>query len=109
MSNTLGNISGSLKQAFIDARDEHRKQFNDGEWSSRQPRGLPKYKIGDVIEFHAGGFGVIREVSIGNNGHANSYATNSIEGKPAHGRNKSAWHYEGDFKNWIAKSPLHTL
>ena len=105
MNNTLGN----LKQAFIDARDDHRKEFTDGEWAAQQPTGAPKYKIGDVIEFHAGGFGVIREVCMGNNGHANSYATDSIEGKPFHPRSKVAWHYEGDFKNWIAKSPLHKL
>ena len=109
MSNTLGEIPHDLRQAFIDARDDHRKQFNDGEWNSRQPRGLPKYKIGDVIEFHAGGFGIIRTVSTGAGGHANSYATGHIDGKPNHSKGKVAWHYEGDFKNWIAKSPLHTL
>lgn len=95
-----------LIKASISNRDDHRKQFNDGEWQNQQPRGLPKYKIGDVIEFHAGGFGVIREVR---KGHVPAYSTEEIEGKPFHPRSKVAWHYEGDFKNWIAKSPLHTL
>ena len=105
----LEEESIDLFQLFRDSREDHRKQFNDSEWQNQQPRGLPKYKIGDVIEFHAGGFGVIREVNTGQNGHVSSYATDSIEGKESHPKSKEAWHYEGDFKNWIAKSPLHTL
>tara|TARA_R110000851_G_scaffold111034_1_gene233982 strand:+ start:123 stop:458 length:336 start_codon:yes stop_codon:yes gene_type:complete len=99
----------TICQLFKNGREEHRKQFSDIEWQNQQPRGLPKYKIGDVIEFEAGGLGVIREVNIGRGGHPSSYATDRIEGLESHPTGKCAWHYEGDFKNWIAKSPLHTL
>lgn len=38
-----------------------------------------------------------------------SYATADISGMAPHKTRKSAWHYEGDFKRWVAKSPLHSL
>lgn len=92
-----------------ESREEHRREYTDLEWAAAQPTGDPKYKIGDVVEFHVGGFGVIREVSPPRGGWPASYATACIEGMPGHKSRKCAWHYEGDFKEWVAKSPLHSL
>ena len=99
----------SVEDILKAGRDKHRKQYNDMEWAREQPEGEPKYKIGDVVEFHAGGFGVIDEVNIGSGGWPSSYSTSSAEWMNGHPRGKVAWHYEGDFKNWIAKSPLHSI
>jgi hypothetical protein len=74
----------------------HRNGMNDIEWAKHQSKGRPKYKIGDVVEFHEGGFGVIREVSPPRNGWPSSYATSNVKGLK--GFWKTAWHYEGDFK-----------
>jgi hypothetical protein len=89
------------------SREPHRKAYNDVEWANAQPKGPPKYMIGDVVEFHAGGFGVIDKVSPFHSGCPSQYATTHIEGLPRY--NKGAWHYEGDFKRWVAQSPLHDL
>lgn len=109
MTTDKGEESIDLSQLFKYNREEHRNQFSDHEWACEQPKGAPKYKVGDVIEFEAGGFGVICEVNKWRGGHPSSYAADPIEGKEPHPKHKHAWHYEGDFKNWIAKSPLHTL
>lgn len=79
------------------------------EWAARQPKGPPKYKIGDAVEFHVGGFGVIDEVSKPQGGWPSEYSTEDIAGMRPHKTRKSAWHYEGDFKRRIGKSPLHSL
>lgn len=92
-----------------ESREKHRDQYNDLEWASQQPKGAPKYKVGDVVEFHAGGYGVIREVAQPHSGWPSSYATKDVEGYPPHAARKFAWHYEGDFKTLVAKSPLHSL
>lgn len=92
-----------------DFREAHRRDFDDLQWASRQPIGDPKYKTGDVVEFHVGGFGVIAEVLKPHDGWPASYSTCEIKGLPYHKTRKNAWHYEGDFKTWVAKSPLHSL
>lgn len=92
-----------------DSREHHRRDFNDLEWARQQPKGSPKYKIGDVIRFHVGGYGVIRKVSEPHGGWPSSYATEALGGFDGHATGKCAWHYEGDFAEWIAKSPLHSL
>jgi hypothetical protein len=91
------------------SREKHRNKYNDMEWAGRQPKGAPKYRVGDVVEFHVGGFGVIDKVSEPQGGWPSSYATDDIAGMAPHKTRKSAWHYEGDFKRWVAKSPLHSL
>ena len=77
-----------------------RKEFNDMAWAERQPKGKPAYRIGDVVEFHAGGFGEVVKVSDPHNGWPSSYQTKRPYAMPAHSRNKAAWHYEGDFKEF---------
>ena len=103
------NMSELFKKAMNDLREDHRKEFNDVQWAQQQPEGEPKYKIGDVIRFQAGGIGVIYEVSGPRGGWPSSYSTRPIEGFKYHPRGKYAWHYEGDFSEWVAKSPLHSL
>lgn len=88
-------------------RDKHREQYSDLEWVRNQPEGPPNYKIGDVVEFCEGGYGVICEVSQPHDGWPSSYATSDIDGHSTHPRKKRAWHYEGDFKKLVGKSPLH--
>ena len=92
-----------------DSREKHRNKYNDAEWARRQPKGAPKYKLGDVVEFHVGGFGVINEVCKPEGGWPSEYSTEDIAGMRPHKTRKSAWHYEGDFKRRFAKSPLHSL
>lgn len=92
-----------------ESREDHRNQYSDIEWAQKQPEGPPNYKIGDVVEFYVGGVGVIDEVSEPHGGWPSSYSTTKVEGYPDREDNKRAWHYEGDFKRTIAKSPLHFL
>jgi hypothetical protein len=106
------NCSAESFMAWLtgpDSRETHRREYNDIQWAQMQPTGEPKYKIGDVVEFHVGGYGVIHEVSQPRGGWPSSYATSNVEGYPPHATRKCAWHYEGDFKTWVAKSPLHSL
>jgi len=92
-----------------ESREDHRREFTDGEWACEQPKGNPKYNIGDVVRFHAGGFGVIKEVKGPSGGWPSSYATETPKGMGGHKNFKCAWHYEGDFAEWVARSPLHSL
>ncbi len=87
-------------------RDYHRREFTDLEWAAEQKNDFPNYRIGDIVEFHVGGFGVIDEVNISNSGWPPSYSTSRIEGKDYHAGGISAWHYEGDFII-IRDSPVH--
>jgi hypothetical protein len=85
--------------------DEHRRGISDMEWARKQPQEI-NYFIGDIIEFEVGGVGIIDEVQKPRNGWPASYSTEEIEGRPFHAKSKTAWHYEGDFKKLIGKSPL---
>ena len=87
-------------------RDHHRKEFTDIEWAEQQITGEPNCRIGDIIQFKVGGFGVIDDVNISNSGWPPSYSTSRIEGKNFHARGISSWHYEGDF-TVIHPSPVH--
>ncbi len=87
-----------------DAVAKHRRGITDLQWAANQRKGKARYKIGDVVEFKEGGFGVIHEVSEPHNGWPSSYATRNVPGmKPFW---KSAWHYEADFKRMVAKGEL---
>ena len=88
---------------------KHRSQYNDMQWANVQQRGNPKYVIGDVMEFHEGGFGVISKVSNAHDGWPVSYETSKVEGMEDHPQTRRAWFYEGDFKKCIGKSPIHRL
>lgn len=100
-----------------ESREDHRRDYNDCEWHDAQRVGKPLYKCGDVIEFQVGGFGIISDVNKGNSPTVYpsieygtpSYAVDSIEGMEYHASNIHAWHYEGDLKKCIARSPLHEL
>jgi hypothetical protein len=92
-----------------DRREAHRKAFNDIEWAAHQPKGPAQYMIGDVVEFHAGGFGVITEVKEPHHGWPACYTARAIGGLPFHTSGVVAWHLEGDFKRLVAESPLHHL
>lgn len=108
----MGTCSASDFIAWLNSpasREKHRSKYNDIEWAGRQPKGAPKCRVGDVVEFHVGGFGVIDKVSEPQGGWPSSYATYDIAGMAPHKTRKSAWHYEGDFCRWAAKSPLHSL
>lgn len=92
-----------------ESREKHRAEFTDMQWAGQQPEGPPNYHIGDVVEFYAGGFGVISEVSNPHDGWPSSYATRDIEGFQPHASRKLAWHYEGDFKKLVGGSPLRSM
>ena len=64
---------------------------------------------GDVVEFMAGGFGIVKKVSVSNSGWPVSYSISSIEGMDFHPKNISAWHYEGDIKALVEGSSLRRL
>lgn len=83
--------------------EAHRRGVSDMDWAKMQPEGPPNYSVGDVVEFQAGGFGAIKEVSEPHGGWPSSYATESFKDLPQHTSRKSAWHYEGDFKRLAAK------
>ena len=105
------NFSAESFYALLDSpdsREEHRRDFNDIEWLLQQPKADPQYKIGDVMRFHVGGYGVINQV-IKNEGWPPMYATQTPIGFEGHANRKCAWHLEGDFAERIAKSPLHSL
>lgn len=83
---------------------EHRKYLNDLDWAAAQVQGPPNYHIGDVVEFHEGGFGVVDEVSEPRDGWPSSYSVAFVPGLPKAPRN--AWYYEGDIKRLVGGSPL---
>lgn len=89
--------------------DEHRRGINDVAWARMQPDGPPNYRIGDVVEFMVGGFGVIDKVNEPLNGWPSSYSTDSYESLPPHATHKCAWHYEGDFKRLVGRMKLEWL
>ena len=89
--------------------DKHRRGISDIEWASSQPHGSPKYAIGDVMRFKAGGYGVVRGVQPPRNGWPSSYATDPVPGMADHPETKRAWHYELDFEACVAASPLHNM
>jgi hypothetical protein len=94
----------SIGQMLALLRDEHRKDFNDVQWMSRQRIGPPSYEVGDVVSFRAGGVGVIVEKREGTH-LPPSYTTGPIEGFPYHPKSINAWHYEGDF-TLLKESPI---
>jgi hypothetical protein len=91
----MTNFSDYWNSKHVDA---HRRGITDLNWSALQPRGNPRFTIGDVVEFKVGGFGVIAEVVIEQNGWPNQYSTRSVNGLPGHATTKRAWHYELDIK-----------
>lgn len=98
----LGGMDFSAADLILrSATPKHRNGLSDLEWAARQPKGKPKFKIGDVVEFYEGGFGVIRDVSPPHDGWPSSYATSNVKGMKSFW--KSAWHYEGDFKRKVKK------
>ena len=68
-----------------------------------------KYTVGDVVEFGAGGFGIITEVSNPQGGWPVSYATEKIKGMPDSKDKKRAWHGKKDFKRLVAESAIRSL
>lgn len=82
-------------------REAHRAQFTDLEWAGQQPQGPPNYRVGDIMEFKAGGYGRIHEVQNPQSGWPSKYATDEIEGFEDHPLTKRAWHYELDFKRRV--------
>lgn len=89
--------------------EEHRRGICDLGWASMQPDGPPSFMLGDVVEFMAGGVGVITGVKPPHNGWPSSYSTSSIEGFPYHSTDKAAWHYEGDFKSLVEPSAIRKV
>ncbi len=92
-----------------DRRDKHRREFNDWEWAAAQPKGPAKYMIGDVIEFEAGGVGVVGKSEEEANGWPVKYSVAKIPNHPFHPRNIMAWHYEGDIKRLLSPSGLRSF
>lgn len=86
---------------------EHRRGICDSDWAALQEKGAPKFKLGDVVEFKDGGYGIIKSVCDGVSNNPPMYATRSIPGLPGYW--KCAWHYEGDFKRLVTGSPLRDL
>lgn len=86
--------------------DEHRRGISDLEWASKQQMGDPIYVNGDIVEFVAGGFGMIKKTSKADNGWPVSYSLEEIESKPFHPKGIVAWHYEGDIKGLIVESAI---
>lgn len=86
--------------------DKHRSGISDLDWAKRQPKADPNYSLGDVVEFKAGGFGIITKVSKPQNGWPSSYATDAVKGMKDHPKTKRAWHYELDFKKRVGKTVI---
>lgn len=91
---SANGIYAAFLNAEMQNRDKHRRNYSDMEWLAKQRRGAPKGRIGDIVKFRAGGWGVIDNVSCGD---IPSYSVRPIEGRNYHPRAKYAWHYEGDF------------
>lgn len=97
--------------SFLDflkqGRPKHRAEHSDLEWAAKQPTGGGHFYIGDIVEFHDGGFGVIKEVSKPQSGWPEQYATSNVQGLA--GNPKCAWHYPLDFKRLVAPSPVRAV
>lgn len=96
---TYSEVIGCLNSP--EYRGKHRAKYTDLQWAEKQPKGPPKYRIGDVVEFHVGGFGVIDEVQKPQSGWPSEYSTSDIDGLHPHKDGVCAWHYEGDFKRHV--------
>jgi len=82
--------------------DAHRRGFNDIEWARLQPQNKPgKYLEGDVVEFMAGGYGLISEISPEDNGWPRQYIIRPINDLEFHPRGKAAWHYDLDLRRKV--------
>ena len=96
--------------ASIRNRDEHRKEYNDSEWSDYQRLGPPIYMKGDIVEFIVGGIGVIEDVSWHpETGNPPACSAQPIGKHNFHYRAKCAWHYEGDIKRIVRLSAIRSL
>lgn len=80
--------------------------FTDVQWNLVQPRGEPRFFIGDIVEFEAGGRGIISEVRPPQSGHPSQYSCYRVPVFDFHPTGKAAWHYELDFKRLVKWSPL---
>lgn len=89
------------------SKHAHRRGLSDLEWAHAQPKDQ-SYFIGDVVQFHQGGFGIIDAVTEPQNGWPPSYSIARISGLPSAGLHL-AWHYECDFLRLVAPSALRTL
>ena len=81
-----------------DLVDEHRRGISDLEWAGLQPKTAPRYKEGDIVEFKAGGCGIVCEVVLPGGGWPSQYAVRPVAGRGFHPEDVYAWHYEGDFR-----------
>ena len=88
--------------------DKHRRGLTDCEWASKQPNGKPNYFLGDIVEFKVGGFGIITETTDPGDKPI-AYSISSVQGLKQITTGKCAWHYEGDFKRLVGKSPIRNL
>lgn len=82
--------------------EKHRIGIPDHEWENAQPL-EQNYFIGDVVEFHVGGCGLIDEVLKSDHGGCPKYSTREVPGHDHH-PTRTAWHYEGDFKTLLSPS-----
>jgi len=98
-------FSENLKQ-YWESADKHRRGISDMAWAEQQPKGPPKYRLGDVVKFKVGGVGIITDVSKPHNGWPSSYAVKPIKGRKFHPKNKSAWHYEGDISKLVGRTRI---
>jgi len=86
--------------------DAHRRGINDITWATMQPKGPPKYVLGDIVEFKVGGYGIITKVSKPHNGWPSEYSADEVPGLRFHAKGINAWHYEGDIKRLYRKSAI---
>ena len=89
--------------------DEHRRGINDFDWRKMQRISEPLYDVGDLVEFKAGGYGVITKVEDEIKDAPPMYATQPRKGLPYHSKGVDAWHYEGDIKRKVPWKEINKL
>jgi hypothetical protein len=91
-----------VEKALTSAGTDYRSGISDWEWDKTQPVCKPMHNVGDIVALRAGGYCMIREVSVGHSGRHAKYAVCEVEGLPFSGR--SAWYNELDFRNVLLEA-----
>jgi hypothetical protein len=105
MPNSLQGIAFDWNSDQI---DEHRRGISDLAWAGMQPY-EPQHMVGDVVEFMAGGFGIITKANRGNPTFPTGYSVEWVPGMAHHLKGKVAWHYDGDIRRIVEGSALRRL
>jgi len=105
----MNNEANAFRDLILRSKEKHRLGTYDIEWAKIQRKGKPLYVQGDIVEFEAGGMGIIGDINPAQGDWPTSYSCGEIKGCHFHPEGKTAWHYEGDIKRIVINSSIRML